>query len=477
MKFIKGFFKILFALIGVLIIMTLLLLGVDFQQTSYLKVKRNASAAKNSYLIQHVNVIPMNEDTVLANKMVYIKNGIIQSIGDEISVSGVEVVNAANGYLMPGLIDMHVHLWDKYELGLYLSNGVTAIRNVWGMPMHLRLKAEINQDELLSPSFYTTGPKLTGPEFIGDDNLQLFSPEEAREKVISYKARGYDFIKSYYGLTEDIFDALIDQARLSHMDIVAHATQNVPYNYHFNSQIVSIEHAEDIVQLALNYQLDSVKLEQVISDFYDSPHTSFCPTLMAFYNIYNMLQDDELLSSESVLLMNPSIRMVDSREQFNRWKRTKEADPAIVEQIKAQHDFHIFILKKLHAAGVNIICGTDAGIGVTVPGASIHQELAFYQAAGLTNYEVLKTATLNPSKVHEVMNNLGSVEEGKVANLLLLNENPLTNLSAIKHPDAVFIKGRKLERDTLVRFAEKASGRNNLLASVIRYVENLLVEK
>ncbi|MFT4662971.1 MAG: hypothetical protein ACI9XO_002587 [Paraglaciecola sp.] len=477
MKLIKRILKVISLFIGVLFLAIIIILVVDSKRTSYLKVENIEFANNNSFLLTNANIIPMTQDTVLVNKMVYVKDGIIQAIDDSIEIQGVEVVDAKNKYLTPGLIDMHVHVWDKYELGLYLSSGVTAVRNLWGMPMHLRIKKEIDNREIFSPMFFTTGPKLTGPEFIGDDNLQLTRPEEAKEKVISYKARGYDFIKTYYGLTENLFDAIIEQAKVSQMEIVAHASQKVPYSYHFNAQIVSIEHAEDIVQLPLNYRLDTFKLSQVIEDFANSPHTSFCPTLTVYHNIYKMLNDDISLSSNQLQMMNPLIRKVDSKAQYERWSETKKKDASIVEKIKNQHEFHINIINKLNDKGINIVCGTDAGIGVTVPGVSIHQELAFYKEAGLSNYEVLKTATVNASSVHKVMNEMGTVEVGKVANLLLLDDNPLINLSSLQQPTTVFIKGRRLNRDILNGFEEQARNRKNLIASALRYVEYLIIEK
>ncbi len=477
MKILKRILQIFLILVGTLIIVILLILAVDAQRTGYLKVSKHESAQANSWVITNVHVIPMTRDTILANKMVFIRDGKIAEIGDEINITGVDRIDGNGGYLMPGLIDMHVHLWDRYELGLYLASGVTAIRNVWGMPMHLRIKEKINADKLLAPSFYTTGPKLTGPEFIGDDNLQLFSAEEGREKVIEYKDRGYDFIKTYYGLTPEIFDAIMEQAKASGMEIVAHPSQKVPYAYHFNPPIVSIEHAEDIVQQPLEYQLDTVQLDQLVTEFAAHPNTSFCPTLIAYYNIYNMLTDDHILDSEPVKYMNASIRKLDSKAQFDRWQSSKSQDSGIIQWTRDQHAFHLLAIKKLHDAGVNIICGTDAGIGVTVPGASIRQEMAFYREAGLSNYEVLETATVNAAKVHTIMHNLGTIESGKVANLLLLEANPLEDLSALDEPAFVFVRGRILNRNILDEFKANACDRHNLIATAIRYVENLWVEK
>jgi hypothetical protein len=477
MKIVKRIIKFIVIISGILLISIVVVLLVDTQSTNYLKVENNKSAANNSFLITNVNVIPMNQDTILVDKMVYIKEGIIQEIADNINVKEVEIIDAENKYLTPGLIDMHVHLWDRHELGLYLSNGVTAVRNLWGMPMHLRLKEDIKNDKIISPMFFTTGPKLTGPDFLGDDNLQLTDSSEAKEKVISYKKRGYDFIKTYYGLTEDLFDAVVEQATISDMDIIAHPSQKVPYSYHFNPQIKSIEHVEDIIQQPLNYKLDTLKLEEVIRDFEKSKHSSFSPTLTVYNNIYQMLIDDQILESEQLQFINPLIKKVDSKAQFERWNTAKQRDSSIVKTIKKQHDFHLKIIRKLHKAGVTFISGTDAGIGVTIPGFSIHQELAFYKEAGFSNYETLKTATINASKTHTIMNNMGTIEVGKIANLIVVDDNPLLDLSVLKKPTTVFIKGRKLNRKTLDNYEKKAKKRNNLIASAFRYLENLIVEK
>ncbi|MGA9269003.1 MAG: amidohydrolase family protein, partial [Lutimonas sp.] len=208
-----------------------------------------------------------------------------------------------------------------------------------------------------------------------------------------------------------------------------------------------------------------------------SEHTKYCPTITVFNNIYQMMMNDSILDSESLDYMNPLIKKVDSKKQFERWFYAKQEDPGTVNRIKTQHDFHMTIVQKLHEAGVKIICGTDAGIGVTLPGFSIHSELAFYKEAGLSNYEVLQTATVNASQTHSIMNQLGTIEEGKIANLLLLDHNPLIDLTALEEPASVFINGRKLNRETLESFEEKAKKRKNLIASGLRYLEYLIVER
>jgi hypothetical protein len=477
MKIVKRILKIVFVLIGLLVLIGIITLWIDSSRTNYLDINKNESVSNNSYLIKNVSIIPMSQDTVLVDKMVYIKEGVIEKIADTIEVNGIQIFDGEDKYLTPGLIDMHVHVWDRYELGLYLSNGVTAVRNLWGMPMHLRIKEDVMEENIFSPSFFTTGPKLTGSEFIGDDNLNLSNPSEAKDKVISYKERGYDFIKTYYGLDKEVYDAVIEQAKISEIDIIAHPSQKVPFSYHLNSQIKSIEHAEEIVQQPLQFDLDTSKLQAVIDSISASKHASYSPTITVFNNIYQMMINDSILDSESLKFMNPLIKMDDSKRQFERWFNAKQEDPTTIERIKKQHDFHMTIVKKLHEAGVTIICGTDGGIGVTLPGFSIHKELNFYKEAGLSNYEVLKTATVNASQTHAMMKQLGTIEEGKIANLLLVDENPLVELSSLKNPTYVFVKGRKLNRETLDSFNEKGKNRKNLMASAIRYLEYLIIEK
>jgi hypothetical protein len=477
MKILKRISKIIAYFIALLLLFILILFGVDSYQTSYLKAKNIKESNNTNYLIKNVNVITMTKDTILLDKMVYIENGFIKSIGDSLAIKGVKIIDAKNKYLTPGLIDMHVHVWDRYELGLYLSNGVTTVRNLWGIPMHLRLKEKINNGEIISPNFFTTSPKLTGPEFFGDDNIQLTTVKDAKEKIISYKERGFDFIKTYYGLTQELFDAVLEQSIESNIDIVAHPTPEVAYAYHFNPQIKTIEHAEDIVQQPLNYKLDTIKLKSIIDLYANNPNSTMSPTLIVYNNIYNILMDDDILSSERVKLMNPLIQMVDSKAQFDRWNSTKKNDSSIINRIKKQHEFHLSIIKKLNDKGVNIVASTDAGIGITVPGYAIHDEFALYKKAGLTNYEILKTATVNASKVHTVMKNIGTIEINKKANLLLLDNNPLEDLSTLKKPHTVFVNGIRLNRKTLDTFNEKAVDRNNLIVSGIRYLEYLLFER
>ncbi|MDX5447872.1 MAG: amidohydrolase, partial [Bacteroidota bacterium] len=201
MKVLKRILIILSSVLTLLAIVILVLFWINDSQLEYLSYQNEG----RSYLIRHANIIPMDRDTILRNHDLLIQDGRIERIGKELESNGIPVVETNGAYLLPGLIDMHVHLWDRYELGLYLRHGVTSIRNLWGQPFHLRVKDELVKGKILGPNLFTSGPKLSGPSNSTPDNKPVLTAEEARKLLKDYKARGYDFIKTYNGMTESVF--------------------------------------------------------------------------------------------------------------------------------------------------------------------------------------------------------------------------------------------------------------------------------
>lgn len=470
MQFLKKAFITLLSLITLLITTSAIVLKVEGKNTAYLKIKNQPSLSSNSYIITNVNIVPMSSDTVLMNKSVRIENGIIKTINDTILTTNETIIDGKGKYLSPGLIDMHIHLWDKYDLGLYLANGVTTIRNLLGMPFHLNVKKEINSDKLIGPLLYTASPQFTGIEQKGSHRKKIATPEKAKQLVKTYKAKGYDYIKTYNQLPKDIFDATIEQSIISKIPIAAHPSFKVSYDYHFNSNISTIEHTEDIFQQPLNYKIDYEKLTTVVEGYAKSNQT-LCPTLTVFYNLTEIYNNGEdFLTSEHSKYMNPFIQSIEKND-YNFHTSVKESNSNATKKINDQHNFHIDIIRKLHKAGVNIVCATDAGVFNTAAGFSIHQELSFYVEAGMSNYEALKTATVNPTKVYNNYKMFGTIEEGKMANMILSNENPLQDLNTLKNPEWVMIKGRVINKSLMKEFKEEAYKRSNYLPSMIRSIK------
>ena len=310
MKYLKRAFYLILILAVVTGVGSCALQKMEDYQSSYLKIKNKSSLSINSYLIQNINVVSMTADTVLTNKMILVEDGVIKTIGDDIPNSGEKLIDGQGGYITPGLIDMHVHVWDKFELGLYLANGVTTVRNMLGMPFHLKLKKELNSNKILGPILYTASPQFTGIKDKSIEKRSIKTPEEAKKLVIKYKEKGYDYIKTYNMLPKDIFNATLEQGIASGIPIVAHPSYEVSYDYHFNSAISTIEHTEDIVQQPLDFVLDSTKLQPIIDGYINSKQ-SHCPTLIVYYNlteIYN--KEDEVLTTEQAGFINPFLKKI-----------------------------------------------------------------------------------------------------------------------------------------------------------------------
>ena len=189
-----------------------------------------------------------------------------------------------------------------------------------------------------------------------------------------------------------------------------------------------------------------------------------------------MNKEEEVLSTEQAFYINPFMRHIYMGD-YEKWVKLKQNDPSVTKKTNDQHLFHIEIVRKLHESGVNIVCGTDAGVLNTAPGFSIHQELEFYKRAGMTNYEALKTATVNPTKVYSEYTKFGTIENGKYANLILTDGNPLQDLTSLQNPEFVMIKGRIIDKPLMKEFKQKAYKRNNYMASMIRMVKYILWEK
>lgn len=475
MKYVKRALYVLAAAVVLLAVLALAVTALENRQTAYLSISEQPEFQNNSYLIRNAHIIPMTSDTILASMDVRVVDGIIKEIGENLASAGETVIDARGSYLSPGLTDMHMHLWDKFELGLYLANGVTTVRSLLGMPYHLGVKNDIQRGELLGPFLFTASPQFTGPEDGDILKKPVDSPEEARKLVIAYKEQGYDYIKTYNLLPKATFDAVLAQAEASGIPVVAHPSFKVDYSYHFNPIITTVEHTEDIYQQPLNYTFDREKLEAVVEGYAASSQTH-CPTLTVFYNlteIYN--KGEQVLASEQAAYINPFVQSASN--DYSRHMAIREKDSTATARINAQHNFHIEVIRRLHEAGVNIVCGTDAGIVSTAPGFSVHQELGFYTQAGMSNYEALRTATVNPAKVYDAFSRFGTIENGKYANFILSSGNPLENLATLKNPQWVMVNGRLIRQHMLRTFKEKAYNRHNYLASMVRVFKYILWEK
>jgi len=186
-------------------------------------------------------------ETVLEKYNVIIKDGKIVKMGkaEKIKIpKNATVIEGSGKYLTPGLMDMHVHLWYKDDLELYLANGVTTIRDMFGNFSKLSMRSQIEKGEILGPHLYVASPIINGKTQTFDDKIVITNPEEAEKYVKEFKKLGYDFIKVYETLTRDVYDAIIETAKKENITVVGHVPSDVGIEIVLQSGQKSIEHSE-----------------------------------------------------------------------------------------------------------------------------------------------------------------------------------------------------------------------------------------
>ena len=433
---------------------------------------------KTQTVIQDITVIPMDGNYVLENQTVILEDGKIKEITDQTPEKNdfQQYIDGKGKYLFPGLIDMHVHIQDKGDLKLALVNGVTTVRNLMGMPMHLKWKKEMERGAIPSPFIFTTSPQLTGKDDKDVARKKVKDATHAQKLVRKYHTKGYDFIKTYNRLQQDIYKSTLEQAASLNMPVVAHPSFKMPYLSIIESDVSSIEHTEDIVQQYLRFKLDSLKLDTVV-EAYANSKVWHCPTLSVYEKVYQILnQGEAILKSENSKYMNPFIRSR-AKKEVKAWQKILEKSPNMKEKVRKQHEFHIYIVRKLHEAGAKIICGSDSGILFNPSGFAVHEELDLYLQAGMTNYEALKTATYNPAQVYPEFEKFGVIKEGNYANLIICEKNPLEDISTLRNPSGVFINGRYLNQKKLIQYKGDAYDRSGGFNTKMKYLWFILFGK
>ncbi|MCP4163986.1 MAG: amidohydrolase family protein [Deltaproteobacteria bacterium] len=372
-------------------------------------------------VFKNVNVISMIDEQVLENKSVYISNGKIVSIGEfeDLTLSqNTLVINADDKFLLPGFSDMHVHTYYEEEPALFLVNGVTTIRNMWGLPEHLEYKEANSKKEILGPTLYTTGPLIDGSNPIWPNSFILDNPADVEQAIKKMKKDGYDFIKVYDGLNSDVYNEIIRVAKKIDIPVVGHVPDIVGIEDAINSGQSSIEHFDGYSKF-----LSAVKSSKEV-DLTVKSMIWNCPTLKVLHNFGNL---DALQSSKISELKYVSGDVKES------WKG--------VSSFSMDFDYIQELLKTLNDKGAKIVSGTDVGNPYVIAGFSLHDEFQLMQESGLTPFQVLLTTTVNPAEMLGIEDHAGTIEAGKDADLVLLNKNPLIDIENTKTIEGVMTKG------------------------------------
>ncbi|MEZ5655601.1 MAG: amidohydrolase family protein [Sphingobium sp.] len=419
-------------------------------------------------LITNVRILDLSgsEPAFQDGMSVLTRGDVVEQVGPKNALAIPEKVATFDGQgmiLMPGLVDMHVHLWDEAALGAYLGHGITTIRNASGMPFHLRLAQQIASGDVVGPRLITTGPILNGRGANTQLNHQIVENEaQAREAVRSQYAAGYRHIKVYSNLSRNAYFGARDEARKLGMTIMGHSPEGIrpagapkekPFRLPFESLIddgfVSFEHIETIVWHGLRNRYDEHGA-RALARRIAAAGVAVDPTLLAFYNLVRVAETrGEYVHRNGVDLLNPLLVMQE-QPNYDRWAHED------VGAAQEAFDFFKRATKIFAEEGVTLVAGSDAGIFTNIPGQSLVDELHLLVDAGLSPFMALKAATYNAALTLDEETRVGKIAPGYRADFLLLRQNPLADIGAIDHPYSVVAAGRPYDRTMLDHLLETA---------------------
>lgn len=439
-------------------------------------VSRPAAAGSGSPAIAvvGVSVIPMDSPVLRPDRTVVIRDGRIAEEADRTAIDtiGMDIVDGRGRYLMPALADMHVHLWDTGECGLFLANGITTVRNMWGTPYHLAYEKAHASGQISGPRVITVSPLVDG---LGDAGTTIWpgsrvldDPEDARALVAEFADRGYSMIKAYSWLKPQAVAALGAECTRQGLRLVGHCPDAVSFEEAVDAGMICFEHLTNIARghLKPGYQsridalrgvsnpervrltvagIDYRAIRRLAERMADEQVWN-CPTLVV---MQRMIQDQTVARADPDLRYVPD-SMLEAWDPSNDF-RLKTLDWAeAMAANEARTRMHMEITAILHDAGAPMMLGTDTPNPYVVPGFSIHHELANFVAAGIDPYAALRYGTVEAARFMGE-DDWGSVRIGNRAELLLLNANPLTDVGALRQLVEVYTAGRRLTRHDLDR--------------------------
>lgn len=386
-----------------------------------------------------VQLIPMDRDRVLEDQSVLIRNGRIAEFGPRVEITipdGVSQLSPPTGtvwYVMPGLADMHVHMFDEGEMWLYLANGVTTVRNLHGIERHLKWRSEIEVGERTGPRILTAGPILDGDPPFRATNTVIRTPEEARVEVRRQAGLGYDFIKIYDNISPDVYRALADEAQRQNIPMVGHLPTPVGFEAVLETGgQKAIEHCEELVPFFRG--LSEGELKKKVQRLVDAG-IWLGPTLTAWKWPIRQA-DPQVMASIPWDYLNPS-----TLETF-QWA-TEPVSMSEPERIRRQRGYDLcdVITREYHLAGGKLLAGSDSPLPALPPGYTLVEELEAFEHLGLTPFDALATSTRAAAEFAGRSDEFGMIEPGLSADLLVLTANPLETTSNLRKRVGVLVRG------------------------------------
>jgi imidazolonepropionase-like amidohydrolase len=397
-------------------------------------------------------VVPMDREGTLADHTVVVRGDTIVLVAKSstIDTTGANVIDTKGKWLVPGLADMHVHSWMDRDFAMYLLNGVTTIRDMFGSPQHLTWRADIAAGKLLGPTLITAGPIVDGNPPVWPGSKVVMTADEARAAVREQKAAGYDFIKVYNGLPLDAYEALVAEAKTQKLPFAGHVPKAVGLDKALESGQLTIEHLDGY----LPFNNAAARVDAAIVATTAKSATWNCPTLVVTERFGKLDNVAALDTTPGLQYVAPAVRnQWDPKHDF----RLQSWTPQMFDATRTRNKVASKLVVDLHKAGAKLVLGTDTGNPFVVPGFAVHDELALLVAAGLTRWQALRMATAAAAEVAGQPGSFGVIAPGARADLLVVDRDPLADLGALAQPSLVVVRGKLQARAVLLATVEGAS--------------------
>ena len=444
-------------------------------------------SVSSALVLKHVTLIDVTADQPLTalkfDQAIVITGNRITAMGQSESVKvppGAQIVDGGGRFVIPGLWDMHVHSLEAnrpdYFFPLFIANGVTGVRDM-GSSLSFeqinKIREDINSGKTVGPRYgAVVGRILDGPGTQLDFGIAVTDPNQAREIVRSYKQSGAEFIMVHDRLSRDVYLAIVDEAKKQKIPIAGHVPFELTASQVSELGQKSIEQGADIfisaaanekelrdeldkhaksvelnaprmlVELKAVTTYDEKKSKSLFARFANN-QTWQCPTLIVMRSSTHA--DNERLKTD------PRMKFIPKTLQRN-WDQTFQqrfVSSSRLEQRVLRFRTTLQIVGAMQTANVPLLAGTDVSSPYVFPGFSLHDELALLVEAGLTPMQALRAATVNPAKYLGMSDSVGTIEKGKLADLVLLDANPLDDIRHTQRIRAVIANGRYFPYEAL----------------------------
>ena len=435
------------------------------------------TARAQQLTLVHANVVDVATGTIRPDMTVVIAGKRIARVSPSARANPQvgKVVDATGQYLIPGLWDMHTHVYfdgtaaagTDLILPLFVANGVTGIRDMGSeLDSILKARADIAAHRRLGPRLVVSGPMLDGPKSPYKASIAIATPEDGRKAVAQLNARGVDFIKVQSLVPREAYFAIAAEARKVGLPLDGHVPDAVRAAEALTAGQRSFEHLIGVFEASSTAEdgyvagqekspgrflatYDAAREAAIVRLLAAHPRVWQCPTLY--------WERGQWLVDSIAWRQDPDLAYAGRSWVEQRWPkaqtsiaRTLDTEPLPVRARFVNHELDL--VRKLHAAHVGFLAGTDTPAGVDlIPGASLHLELRRFVAAGFTPLEALQTATLNPAKFFNRQQDFGSVQAGRLADLVLLSANPLADIANTQRIVGVLADGQYLSQADLAQ--------------------------